>query len=75
MILVDGGMSWKEVPSTSTSVNLHSEDENFNIIMTKNGKFRLISFQHNPSKMFPQAEFWMMEYDSLLDAARQAEKM
>lgn len=73
--ILKGGKQWEEVPSNITAVNLHSEDHKFQIMKTKAGKFRLIAFDHEPSDQFPDAEFWMREYDSLLLAAHQAECM
>lgn len=73
--LVPKGMKWESVPSNITKVNLHSEGTRFQIMQTKQGKYRLIAFEHEPSTQFPQAEFWMREYDTLEEAATQAEMM
>ena len=73
--LVSGGMKWESIPSNISTVNLHSEDGRYQIMKTKQGKFRLIAFDHEPSTQFPQAEFWMREYGTLEQAAQQAEMM
>ena len=74
-VLLKNGMKWESVPSNITTVNLHSECSKYQIMRTKQGKFRLIAFDHDPSTQFPQAEFWMREYDTLEQAAHQAEVM
>lgn len=74
--ILDGGMRWEEIPlSTSGYKKWSSEGNHFEIFLTKQGKYRLVAFEHGPSSQFPQAEFWMREYDTLELAAHQAEVM
>ena len=73
--IVKGGMKWEEVKTQSTPLRLDSEDNKYCIMKTKQAKFRLIAFDHDPSSEFPEAEWWMREYATLEQAAEQAEKM
>lgn len=74
--ILKGGMKWEEIPiSHSGGKKWLSENAHYEIFQTKSGKFRLIAFEHEPSSQFPDAEFWMREYDSLLLVAHQAECM
>jgi hypothetical protein len=68
-------MKWESVPHNMTDVNLHSENSKFQIMKTKQGKYRLIAFDHDASDQFPQAEFWVKDFNSLQEAAKQAEMM
>lgn len=73
--ILSSGKKWESRPASFTKTNLHSECGKFQIMETKQGKFRLIAFDHEPTLQFPQAEFWMREYETLNAAAHQAECM
>ena len=74
--LVAGGMGWEKIPCNHPGeFKYASENSYYEILQTKQGKYRLISFEHSPSSQFPSAEFWMMEFSTLESAAKQAEMM
>jgi hypothetical protein len=72
-----GGKKWAEDTRPNGLKVWSSECGDFQIMQTKvdGGRFRLVAFEHEPSTQFPQAEFWMREYDSLHLAMHQAESM
>lgn len=74
--LVKGGRKGEEFKISNGGGKKWSSDCNkYEIFLTKNGKYRLVAFDHEPSPEFPNAEFWMREYGSLKAAAEQAEMM
>ena len=77
MKLLTRGMEWESIPSNVFSVNYHSKDSKYQIFKGKRptDKFRLVAFDHDPSPQFPQAEFWMREFSTIEEAAKQAEMM
>jgi hypothetical protein len=73
-ILTDG-KKWEEIPMSHGMKKWSSDCNDFEILLTSRGKYRLVALEHDPSTQFPDAEFWMREYDSLVIAAHQAECM
>ena len=67
-------MNWKKNDSKNCE-GWDSECGDYRIMKTKDGKFRLVSFIHDPSTQFPEAEFWMREYSTAEEAQTQAEMM
>ena len=75
-VYLEGGMKWEEIPvSHGGSKKWASENHKYEIFLTRTGKYRLVAFDHDPSTQFPDAEFWMREYDTLNLALHQAESM
>jgi hypothetical protein len=74
--ILKGGKKWEEIPiSHGGGKKWASACHNYEIFLTRDGKYRLVAFEHDPSPQFPQAEFWMREFDTLNLAAHQAEVM
>ncbi len=75
--ILKGGMKWEEFKISNGGGKkwASADGVKFEIYLTKDGKYRLIAFEHEPSEQFPDAEFWMREYSSLNLAAHQAEVM
>ena len=73
--LLEGGMKWEESTAASGGTKWSSECGDYEILKIRDGKYRLVSFKHEPVQQFPDAEFWMREYRTLLEAAHQAEVM
>lgn len=74
--ILSKGMKWEEIPiSSGGKKKWSSECNRFEIFLTRDGKYRLVAFEHDSSEQFPEAEFWMREFSSLNLAAHQAEVM
>lgn len=75
--LLPNGMHWEKIPTTAfpEGFKWSCKEKNFEIFRDKQGKYILISFDHDPSTEFPNAEFWMKTFPTLLMAAHQAEGM
>ena len=70
-----GGMQWQSDLNSSVPGAMATADHDYQILPTKAGKFRLIAFNHDSSPQFPDAEFWMREYETMRAAMEQAEVM